>query len=155
MKSLHFVNGTPGGERRRNLSRGVATRESGRDSGFTLIELMIVISIILILIGMAAGMYQRSIQHAREATLKQDLVVMRTAIDNFTMDKQQAPQSLDDLVDSHYLREVPLDPISRQKDWVPHFSDTVLSPDQSGSGIDDVFSGSDQVGSDGKPYNSW
>jgi general secretion pathway protein G len=87
--------------------------------------------------------------------LKQDLVVMRTAIDNFTMDKQQAPQSLDDLVDSHYLREVPLDPISRQKDWVPHFSDTVLSPDQSGSGIDDVFSGSDQVGSDGKPYNSW
>jgi general secretion pathway protein G len=151
MKSLHFVSGTPGGERRRNLRRGVTPRQFG----FTLIELMIVISIILILIGMAAGMYQRSIQHAREATLKQDLVVMRMAIDNFTMDKQQAPQSLDDLVDSHYLREVPLDPISRQKDWVPHFSDTVLSPDQSGSGIDDVFSGSDQVGSDGKPYNSW
>jgi general secretion pathway protein G len=126
-----------------------------RDSGFTLIELMIVISIILILIGMAAGMYQRSIQHAREATLKQDLQVMRTAIDNFTMDKQQAPQSLDDLVESHYLREVPMDPISRQKDWVPHFGDTVLTPDQSGSGIDDVFSGSDQVGSDGKPYNTW
>jgi general secretion pathway protein G len=116
---------------------------------------MIVISIILILIGMAAGMYQRSIQHAREATLKQDLQVMRTAIDNFTMDKQQAPQSLDDLVDGHYLREVPMDPISRQKDWVPHFGDTVLTPDQSGSGIDDVFSGSDQIGSDGKPYNTW
>jgi general secretion pathway protein G len=126
-----------------------------RESGFTLIELMIVIAIILILIGMAAGMYQRSIQHAREATLKQDLQVMRTAIDNFTMDKQQAPQSLEDLVESHYLREVPMDPISRQKDWVPHFGDTVLTPDQSGSGIDDVFSGSDQVGSDGKPYNTW
>jgi general secretion pathway protein G len=126
-----------------------------RDGGFTLIELMIVMAIILILIGMAAGMYQRSIQHAREATLKQDLQVMRTAIDNFTMDKQQAPQSLDDLVDSHYLREVPTDPISQQKDWVPHFGDTVLTPDQSGSGIDDVFAGSDQVGTDGKPYNTW
>ena len=140
-----------GTDKRRTLRRGALARQRG----FTLIELMIVISIILILIGMAAGMYQKSIQHAREATLKQDLQVMRTAIDNFTMDKQQAPQSLDDLVDSYYLREVPMDPISRQKDWVPHFGDTVLTPDQSGSGIDDVFSGSDQVGSDGKPYNTW
>jgi general secretion pathway protein G len=141
------------------LSPGIR-RKPGRDalacqSGFTLIELMIVISIILILIGMAAGMYQKSIQHAREATLKQDLQVMRTAIDNFTMDKQQAPQSLDDLVDSHYLREVPVDPVSHQKDWVPHFGDSVLSPDQSGSGIDDVHSGSDLVGTDGTPYNTW
>ena len=140
------------GEAMRNVH---FTKNKRRDSGFTLIELMIVIAIILILIGMAAGMYQKSIQHAREATLKQDLQVMRTAIDNFTMDKQQAPQSLDDLVESHYLREVPMDPISRQKDWVPHFGDAVLTPDQSGSGIDDVFSGSDQVGSDGKPYNTW
>jgi general secretion pathway protein G len=151
METFHFTNDTRGSDTRRNLRRGA----SMRPSGFTLIELMIVIAIILILMGMAAGMYQRSIQHAREATLKQDLQVMRVAIDNFTLDKQQAPQSLDDLVDSHYLREVPLDPISRQKDWVPHFGDTVLSPDQSGSGIDNVFSGSDQVGSDGKPYNTW
>ena len=81
------------GEAMRNVH---FTKNKRRDAGFTLIELMIVIAIILILIGMAAGMYQRSIQHAREATLKQDLQVMRTAIDNFTMDKQQAPQSLDD-----------------------------------------------------------
>ena len=123
--------------------------------GFTLIELMIVMMIISILIGMAAVSYDRTVKRARESVLRQDLQTMRQSIDNYTLDKQQAPQSLDDLVDSHYLREVPMDPISHQKDWVPHFSDTVLSPDQSGSGIDDVHSGSDMVGSDGTPYNSW
>lgn len=126
-----------------------------RERGFTLIELMIVISIILILIGMAAGMYQKSILHAREAVLRQDLQTMRQAIDNYTLDKQQAPQSLDDLVDAHYLREVPVDPITRQKDWVTHFGDTVLTPEQTGSGIDDVHSGSDQVGTNGQPYSTW
>lgn len=125
------------------------------EHGFTLIELMIVISIILILIGMAAGMYQKSILHAREAVLKQDLQTMRQAIDNYTLDKQQAPQSLDDLVEAHYLREVPVDPITRQKDWVTHFGDTVLTPEQTGTGIDDVHSGSDQVGTNGEPYNTW
>ncbi len=123
--------------------------------GFTLIELMIVITIILILIGMAVGMYQKSILHAREAVLRQDLVTMRQAIDNYTLDKQQAPQSLDELVDAHYLREVPVDPITREKDWVTHFSDTVLTPEQTGTGIDDVHCGSDQVGSNGSPYSAW
>jgi general secretion pathway protein G len=126
-----------------------------RERGFTLIELMIVISIILILIGIAAGMYQKSILHAREAVLRQDLQTMRQAIDNYTLDKQQAPQSLDDLVDAHYLREVPVDPITRQKDWVTHLGDTVLTPEQTGSGIDDVHSGSDQVGTNGQPYSTW
>ena len=123
--------------------------------GFTLIEMMIVISIILILIGMAAGMYQKSIQRAREAVLKKDLQTMREAIDNYTLDKQQAPQSLQDLVDGQYLRQIPTDPVSQQPDWVLHYGDTVLSPDQTGSGVDDVHSGSDQAGSDGTPYNTW
>jgi general secretion pathway protein G len=130
-------------------------RNSPRQRGFTIIELMIVITIILILIGMAAGMYQKSIQHARESVLLQDLQTMRQAIDNYTLDKQQAPQSLDELVDAHYLREIPVDPISRQKDWVTHFGDTVLSPEQSGTGIDDVHSGSDLVGTNGTPYSAW
>lgn len=122
--------------------------------GFTIIELMIVIAIILILVGIGVGMYQRSIQGARESVLKEDLQTMRQAIDNYTLDKQQAPQSIQDLVDGHYLRSVPVDPICRQ-DWVLHFSDTVISPDQSGSGVDDVHSSCEAVAIDGTPYNTW
>jgi len=123
--------------------------------GFTLIELMIVISIILILVGMAVGMYQKSVQRAREAVLRKDLQTMREAIDNYTMDKQQAPQSLQDLVDAHYLRSIPPDPICRQVDWQVHIGDTVLTPDQSGAGVDDVHSGCDQTSSEGTSYTTW
>jgi len=123
--------------------------------GFTVIEMMIVMAIIFILIGMAAGMYQKSIQHAREAVLKKDLQTMREAIDNYTLDKQQAPQSLQDLVDGHYLRQIPVDPITQQPDWDLHFGDTVITPDQTGGGLDDVHSKSSQISGDGQPYNSW
>jgi general secretion pathway protein G len=123
--------------------------------GFTLIELMIVIMVIFILVGMAAGMYTHHVRIAREAVLKQDLQTMRTAIDNYTMDKLQAPQSLQDLVDAHYLHDVPTDPFTNQKDWVPHFGETIISPEQSGTGVDDVHSNSDQTGTDGTPYNIW
>ena len=133
----------------RQMTRGRVER------GFTLLELMIVVSIILILIGMAVGMYQTSLKHARETVLRKDLQTMREAIDNYTLDKQQAPQSLQDLVDGHYLRNVPNDPMTNTADWVVHTSDTVISPDQTGTGIDDVHSGSDTVGSDGTPYSSW
>jgi general secretion pathway protein G len=134
-------------------TRGSRTLFSQR--GFTLIEIMIVIAIILILLGMAAGMYTRHIQRAREAVLKKDLQTMREAIDNYTLDKQQAPQSLQDLVDGHYLRMVPIDPICQKDDWQVHVSDTVISPDQTGSGIDDVHSGCDQTSSDGTSYTTW
>ena len=123
--------------------------------GFTMIELMIVIAIIMILVGIGVGMYQQSIQRARESVLHQDLQTMRQAIDNYTLDKQQPPQSLQDLVDGHYLRSVPVDPVCRQ-DWVLHFSDQVISPDQSGSGIDDVHSSCEGTGmSDARPYSEW
>ena len=125
------------------------------ERGFTLIELMIVVSIILILIGMAVGMYQTSLKHARETVLRKDLQTMREAIDNYTLDKQQAPQSLQDLVDAHYLRNVPNDPMTNSPDWVVHTSDTVISPDQTGTGIDDVHSGSEAVSTDGTAYNTW
>lgn len=125
--------------------------------GFTLIELMIVVSIIAILVGIAAGMYQRSVIHAKEAVLKSDLRVMRDAIDHYTLDKEAAPQSLEDLTNpqSQYLREIPVDPITRTKDWQVEVGDTVLSPDQSSTGIVDVHSNSNATASDGTPYNSW
>lgn len=125
------------------------------EHGFTLIELMIVVSIILILIGVAVGMYQTSLKHARETVLRKDLQTMREAIDNYTLDKQQAPQSLQDLVDAHYLRNIPNDPMTNSPDWVVHMSDTVISPDQTGTGIDDVHSGSEAVSSDGTAYSTW
>jgi general secretion pathway protein G len=126
------------------------------EKGFTLIELMIVITIILILIGMAAGRYDKSVTRAREATLAHNLQTIREAVENYTLDKQNAPQSLDDLVQGGYLRDVPVDPITQQKDWQPKYGDTVLSPDQVSVGIEDVHSNSDKTSPfDGTPYNQW
>jgi|SRR5215467_1693159 len=126
-----------------------------KSRGFTLIELLIVISIILILVGIAAGNYQRTIVRSRETVLHQDLVEMRKAIDNFTLDKQAAPQSLDDLVPD-YLHAIPVDPITNAKDWVPDVEAVVLTPDQAGSGITNVHSASDKVSPfEGTAYNTW
>jgi general secretion pathway protein G len=134
------------GKRAKRLSNG----------GFTLLELMIVIAIILILLGLAAGRYDMTIQRSREAVLKHDLQVLREAIDNFTLDKQAAPQSLDDLHQAGYLREVPLDPITQQTDWDPVFDNVVLSPDQVVTGMVDVHSHSTLTSRfDGTAYNTW
>ena len=127
-----------------------------RQRGFTLIELTIVILIILILIGIAAPMYSQSVVRARESTLRQDLDALRKCIDAYTMDKQRAPQSLDDLVSAGYLREIPLDPITRSRDtWVTAQEDLYNSIDQTETGITDVHSGAPGVGLDGTPYSSW
>ena len=132
-------------------------RRSGlRRAGFTLIELMIVIMIIMILVGIAAVQYQRSVQRAREATLKQDLQAMRQSIDNYTLDKQAAPQSLDDLAQAGYLRKVPTDPMTGAADWVPQYDSVVLSPEQSSTGMVDIHSNSPQVSPfENTPYNEW
>src|SRR5215472_6489648 len=101
---------------------GLRCRKRGTangSAGFTMIEMMIVVAIIFILLGLAAGRYDRSVKRARESVLKHDLLVMREAIDNFTLDKQAAPQSMEDLQQAGYLREVPKDPITDQKDWDP------------------------------------
>ncbi len=127
-----------------------------RNRGFTLIELMIVITIILILIGMGAARYERSVLRAREATLKQDLSAMRQAIDNYTLDKEAAPQSLEDLQQAGYLRAIPTDPMTQQKDWQTSFGDTVLSPDQTSGGIQDVHSNSPNTSPfEGTAYSTW
>ena len=124
--------------------------------GFTLIELMIVIAIILILIGMAVGRYDKSVVKSREAVLAHNLQIVRQAIDNYTLDKQNAPQSLDDLVQSGYLRDIPVDPMTQQKDWQTKFGDTVLTPDQVTVGIEDVHSNSERTSPfDGTAYNTW
>lgn len=130
-------------------------RDGKAGAGFTLIELMVVIMIILILVGMAAQSYQKSVLRAREATLKHDLTIMRQSIDNYTLDKQAAPQSLDDLVQSGYLRQIPVDPITQAKDWVPQYDSVVLSPDQSSTGMVDVHSNAGTASSNGTPYSEW
>jgi general secretion pathway protein G len=131
-------------------------RRAPGDCGFTLLELMIVITIILILVTMGAGRYEQSVLRAKEASLKQDLFVMRQAIEQYTLDKQQGPQSLEDLVSSGYLREVPVDPLTKQKDWQTSSEDLLLSPEQSSTGITDVHCGSDQVSPfEHTPYSSW
>ncbi len=125
-------------------------------SGFTLIELMIVIAIIGILLTLAVPSFVGAIKHAREAALKEDLQTMRTAIDTYTMDKQKGPQSLDDLVQSGYLKKIPEDPMTRSSDtWVTDTSDAMYSLDETDPGITDVHSGSTETGSDGQPYSSW
>lgn len=125
-------------------------------SGFTLIELMIVMAIIGILITMAIPSFVGAIKHAREAALKEDLQTMRTAIDTYTMDKQKGPQSLGDLIQDGYLRAIPEDPMTRSKDtWVTDSSESMVSLDETEPGITDVHSGSTETGTDGQTYSAW
>ena len=127
-----------------------------RQSGFTLVELMVVMLIISVLAAIAIPAFIASIKSAREAVLKEDLHIMRQAIDSYTMDKQKGPQSLDDLVQGGYLKEIPSDPMTHSTTtWVTATSDVLESVDQSEPGINDVHSGSDEVGSNGQPYSSW
>ena len=127
-----------------------------QSGGFTLIELMIVMAIIGVLAVVAIPSFIGAIKQAREAVLKEDLHVLRAAIDSYTMDKQQAPQSLDDLITDGYLKAIPEDPFTYSKDsWVTDTSDSLHSLDQTDPGIDDIHSGSQETGSDGQPYSSW
>lgn len=137
-----------------HVLRKLSTRK--RDGGFTLIELIVVMSIIAILALVAVPVFTSDIRAAKEAALKEDLHVMRTAIQSYTEDKNKAPQSLDDLVQAGYLAAIPVDPITNSKDtWQTSSDDTFSDLDQTESGITDVHSGSDQVGSDGQPYSTW
>ncbi len=125
-------------------------------AGFTMIELLIVISIMLILMLIAVPKYTVAIKSAREAVLREDLHVMRAAIDSYTMDKQKAPQSLDDLVQEGYLKNIPEDPITHSNEtWVTDTSDALSSVDETDPGIVDVHSGAEESASDGQSYSTW
>jgi len=133
-----------------------AIKKNPREAGFTLIELMIVMLVIGVLMTIAIPNYVSAVKAAKESVLKEDLHVMRGAIDSYTMDKQKAPQSLQDLVDAGYLRAVPIDPMTRTAEsWAPDQSDAMHSLDQTEPGIDDVHSGDQETGSDGQPYSTW
>jgi general secretion pathway protein G len=127
-----------------------------QDAGFTLVELMIVMAIIGVLATLAIPSYITAIRHAREAVLKEDLHVMRAAIDSYTMDKQKAPQSLEDLVQEGYLKEVPIDPMTHSNTtWVTDTSDSMYSLDETEPGVDNVHSGSEDTATDGQTYSLW
>ncbi|HWB87527.1 MAG TPA: prepilin-type N-terminal cleavage/methylation domain-containing protein [Bryobacteraceae bacterium] len=135
---------------------GNAKTLRARMRGFTFVEMMVVITIIVILVTMAIPIYQKSILRAKESVLKNNLFTLRTVIDNYTYDKQKAPQSLDDLVSEGYLREVPIDPMTgSNQTWKVIMEDTSQSVDQDQPGIFDVKSGSDKMSLDGTPYSDW
>ena len=136
---------------RLKIGRGIK-----RQRGFTLLELMIVMIIMLILMSITVPIYNRAVVSAREAVLRNDLFELRKLISQYTLDKQKAPQSLDDLVQAGYLKELPKDPMTHESNWEPKMEENVISsPDQQDPGIDDVHSASNMTSSDGTAYSTW
>jgi general secretion pathway protein G len=124
-----------------------------RQFGFTLIEMMVVMAIIAVLMSVAIPIYTRAILRAKESVLKNNLFTLRTVIDEYTYDKQKAPQSLEDLVSDGYLRQVPLDPMTGAADWKVIMEDATNTVNQSEPGIYNVHSASDKTSMEGTPYS--
>lgn len=122
--------------------------------GFTLLELVMVMTIIVVLAAVSVTSYQHIQLKARETILKEDLRTMRKMIDQYAADKEKLPQSLDDLVNAQYMRDVPIDPITGQKDWVVDMGDDTVSRD-GGTGVVDVHSAAAGEGSDGIAYQDY
>lgn len=141
---------------RMNLDRPATNPVRKDESGFTLMELMIVMTIIGILSAIAAPIYLRTVNKAKEAVLKEDLHTMRSAIDSYTVDKEKAPQTLEDLVQAGYLKTMPVDPITSRADtWIGGQSGNLTTIEETQGGIDDVHSGAQQVSSEGTSYSTW
>jgi general secretion pathway protein G len=135
---------------------GRGRRIRRREFGFTMVELMIVMAIIVILVSLAIPQYQKALIRSKESVLKNNLFTLRQTIDEYTYDKQKAPQSLQDLVAAGYLRDIPMDPITNTNStWHTIMEDALQSVNQTEPGIFDVKSGSDKTGLDGTPYADW
>ena len=137
--------------------QGMRGRKAQGSWGFTLLELMVVITLIMILASFAMPTFHVAVVHAREAVLRDDLFTLRKLIDEFTIDKQRPPTSLDELVEAGYLRGgIPADPFTgSNQTWRTDIEDMPISPNQVAAGIVDVHSGSDETSLDGTPYGSW
>lgn len=141
-------------KRERGLARG--QRAGDGEGGFTLIELIIVMTIIGLLASIAIPSFVTTVKKAREAVLKSDLHTLRSAIDSYTVDKEQAPQSLEDLVQAGYLKSIPNDPMTTKSDtWITSQSDVMTSITETQGGINDVHSGAQGLATDGTSYNTW
>jgi general secretion pathway protein G len=126
-----------------------------RSAGFTLLEMMIVMIVIGILMSIALPIYTTSLLKSREAVLRQDLFTLRSLISQYTLDKQKAPQSLDDLIQGGYLKVIPKDPMTNEPNWEVVQEDILLTVDQQDPGISDVHSASNGTATDGTAYSSW
>ncbi len=131
---------------------------SNRNKGFTLIELIVVFTLIGILVGLGIPQYKYATKRAREAVLKEDLFQMRTLINQYYTDKLKYPSSLQALVDEDYLRSIPIDPMTKSYDTWIEIQQTLTEEDLISGlipGVIDVFSGSQEIGLDGTSYNTW
>src|SRR5215204_4591754 len=135
------------------MGRGTVTGKI-KQAGFTLLELMIVISIIIILAAITLPQYQKTIMHTRETVLKDDLRKMRSLIDQFAADKGRLPQSLEEIASEGYMREVPIDPFTGQKDWALTTGEDPNSSEGS-QGVTDVHSASSETSTEGTAYSEW
>jgi general secretion pathway protein G len=133
-----------------------AVRRRGARGGFTLIELLVVVAIIGILAGVVVGQYQRSIRKAKEAVLKENLFRTRSAINQYFADKGRYPYDLQALVDDHYLRDLPIDPITDSSDtWLVEMAELDDADISTEPGMADLHSGAPGSGVDGTPYSEW
>jgi len=136
--------------------RTLARRRKRNDArGFTLLEMMIVISIIIILMAIAIPNYNRTVIQSRESVLRSNLSTLRSVISQYTLDKQKAPQSLDDIVQAGYLRQIPVDPMTKETNWEVVQEDVMMAVDQQEPGITDVHSASSGIATDGTAYSTW
>jgi len=126
-----------------------------RSAGFTILEIVVVLTILAIIAGVSIPVYQRMVLHAKEATLKQDLKLMRDQIDKYVADRDESPGSLDDMVRAGYLREIPIDPLTDSNStWEVVMESEPIMPNGR-VGIKEVYSGADGSGLDGRPYKEW